>query len=542
MIRYADVVIIGGGCTGLGVARDLTLRGLKVILLEQEDLAHGATGHFHGLLHSGGRYVVSDPISARECCAENSILRRVAAACIEDTGGYFVATAHDDPAYEAEFLAGCRAVGIPVEEISPAEARRQEPYLTPHLRRAFVVPDAAIDGFDLVRANARAIVEGGGEVWTHHRAIGLDAQNGRVRGVRVQDTLNGEEAAIRCAFVVNAGGAWAGQVAKLAGVELELILSKGTMIIVNHRWANHVLNRCRHPDDGDILVPAKQVCIIGTTAITVENAEQTAVEPHEIAEMLDAGEELMPGFKMVRFLRAYAGLRPLYQEKKAPSSDARDVTRGYFVLDHEARDGVKGFISVVGGKLTTYRKMAEDVADLVCRKAGIHQPCRTADVPLPGSEGWADARQIASEYGLPLYTVQRLVHRHSANIHRVLADVKANPALKSHICLCEPVIEAEIRYCVRQQWVRTLNDLRKRTRLGTGPCQGMGCTLKAAAILADELGADLSYARRQVEEFLQERWSGRRPVLGGMQLAQEELARAYYQCLSDFRDTETRHG
>jgi glycerol-3-phosphate dehydrogenase len=127
-----------------------------------------------------------------------------------------------------------------------------------------------------------------------------------------------------------------------------------------------------------------------------------------------------------------------------------------------------------------------------------------------------------------------LAQRHGPNVHHVLAEVKANPRLKSHVCICEPVIEAEIRYCVRQQWVRTLDDLRKRTRLGTGPCQGTGCTLKAAAILADALGQDLDYARRQVEEFLQERWAGRRPVLGGAPLAQEELLRAYYQCLGGF--------
>ena len=542
MTKQTDVVVIGGGCTGLGIARDLTLRGIRVSLIEQADLAHGATGHFHGLLHSGGRYVISDPVSARECYAENQILRRVAPACIEDTGGYFAATDSDDPAYEASFLAGCQAAGIPVEEISPGEARRQEPYLTRHLRRVFAVPDGAIDGFDLARANARAVSESGGEIWTHSKVTAILCEQGQVRGVRVRHTLDETESEIRCDYVVNAGGAWAGQIAKLAGVNLDMILSKGSMIIVNHRWTNRVLNRCHPPSDGDILVPAKQVCILGTTAITVDDPDRVCVEPHEVTSLLDAGDALVENLHAARLYRAYAGVRPLYQERKATTGGARDVSRGYFVLDHESRDGLKNLVSVVGGKLTTYRKMAEDAADLICRKVGLACACRTAEIPLPGNEGWADARAVAAEYGLPVYTAQRLVQRHGTNVHHVLTEVKANPRLKSHICICEPVIEAEIRYCVRQQWVRTLDDLRKRTRLGTGPCQGTGCTLKAAMILADALGQDLGYARQQVEEFLQERWAGRRPVLGGVQLAQEELLRAYYQCLGNFSQSQEMRG
>jgi len=534
MTTRTDVVVIGGGCTGTGVARDLALRGMGVILLEQVDLAYGATGRFHGLLHSGGRYVVSDPTSARECREENAILRRVAAACIEDTGGFFVATEDDDPAYEARFLAGCRTAGIPVEEISPSEARREEPYLTPRLRRVFRVPDAAIDGFDLVRANARGTVEGGGEVWTHHRAIAIHVRDDAVCGVRARDMLTGEEREIACDWVVNAAGGWAEGVAALAGVPLKLVLSKGTMIVANHRWCNHVLNRCRYPTDGDILVPAKQVCIVGTTALTVPQPEALGIEPHEVDEMVAAGNDLVPGFRGARLLRAYAGVRPLYQDAGDQSVDTRDVTRGYVVLDHEARDGVARLISVVGGKLTTYRRMAEEAVDLLCRKAGIRQPCRTANVPLPGSELWLDAKEVAAKYGLPLYTTQRLLQRHGPNAERILADTLAAPHLKSHICICEPVIEAEIRYVIRYQWVRTLNDLRKRTRLGTGPCQGTGCTLKAAAILADELGCDINQVRQQVADFLQERWAGRQPVLEGVQLAQEELVRAAYRCAGEF--------
>src|SRR4030042_6304531 len=112
-----DILVIGGGATGTGVLRDLAMRGFKCILLERRDLAYGTTGRFHGLLHSGGRYVVKDPVAARECYEENQILRRIMPQCIEDTGGYFVLTAQDDPAYVHKFLEGCQKAGIPTQAI-----------------------------------------------------------------------------------------------------------------------------------------------------------------------------------------------------------------------------------------------------------------------------------------------------------------------------------------------------------------------------------------------------------------------------------------
>src|SRR5215217_1244658 len=124
-----DVLVIGGGGTGAGIAWDAALRGYDVILVDRADLAEGTSGRFHGLLHSGGRYVVKDPIAARECIAENEILRSVASATIEDTGGLFVTTPDDDAAYGDQFLTGCREAGVPAEEIDVAEALRSEPRL-----------------------------------------------------------------------------------------------------------------------------------------------------------------------------------------------------------------------------------------------------------------------------------------------------------------------------------------------------------------------------------------------------------------------------
>ncbi len=134
-----DVVVIGGGSTGAGVVRDVAMRGYSAVLLDRADLGQGTTGRFHGLLHSGGRYVVSDPLSATECAQENAILARIQASAIETTGGYFVTCPGDDPAFADKFLAGAAATGVPAHEIAVAEALRNEPRLNPGIMRAVEV-------------------------------------------------------------------------------------------------------------------------------------------------------------------------------------------------------------------------------------------------------------------------------------------------------------------------------------------------------------------------------------------------------------------
>src|SRR4051795_13741527 len=163
-----EVLVIGGGATGVGTAWDAALRGFDVVLVERSDLVEGTSGRFHGLLHSGGRYVVKDPLAAKECVDENALLRRLMPDCIEDTGGLFVTTVEDDPAYAERFLDGCRGASLPVEELEVAEALRREPRLNPRIRRAFTVPDGSIDAWKTAWSLARGATAHGARVLTYH--------------------------------------------------------------------------------------------------------------------------------------------------------------------------------------------------------------------------------------------------------------------------------------------------------------------------------------------------------------------------------------
>ena len=509
----ADVLVIGGGATGAGVAWDAALRGFDVILVDRGDLAEGTSGRFHGLLHSGGRYVVKDPVAAEECVAENAILRRVIPDCIEDTGGLFVVTPEDDPEYGDRFMDGCRAVSLPAEEIPVAEALRMEPRVNPGIKRAFTVPDAGIDAWKTVWSFARGAAAHGARILTYHEVVDLHRADGAVTGARLRDTRSGEELDVEAGFVINASGAWAAQIVRMAGIEgIGVIPGKGIMIAMNHRLVNTVVNRCTMPADGDILVPIRTVSVIGTTDIRAADPDEIPVTQDEVDQMLLDGERLVPGFRQGRALRVWAGVRPLFQDEKSgpAAADTRDVSRTHAVVDHAERDGVERLLTMSGGKLTTLRLMAQDIVDAMCRQLGEDRPCRTATVPPPGNED-------GSYYHLG----QRLERREATLLDEQL------------ICECELIGRTSLEETLRRRGTTNLDDIRRSLRLGMGPCQGGFCIYRATGIMHGVGRLDGEQASASLRAFLEERWKGVWPILYGDQLRQARLDDWIFQGLLD---------
>lgn len=513
--RQTDVLVIGGGMTGAGVLRDLALRGIRATLVERGDFASGTTGRYHGLLHSGGRYVTKDPASARDCARENAILRRILPGCIEDTGGLFVVTPWDAPEYAEQFVAGCREHGVPCEEIPVREALRREPGLNPRISRAFLVPDGAADSFLSVGVNLASAREYGAAALNYQRVTAFLRAGGRVVGAMLEDRRNGEMWRIEAGLTINAAGAWAGRIGALAGAPITIVPGKGTMVALNHRLVNTVINRCKPPADGDILVPIRTVCVIGTTDRHVEDADDTSIAADEIAFMLDEGEKLVPGLARSRALRAWAGARPLYKDVDAPAGD-RDLSRDFKLLDHHERDGVDGFISIVGGKYTTYRLMAERTVDLAASRLGVTAPCRTADEPMP-----------SRPYDPATGPTSRLFW-----MGQPLAEVEAERSYGDLLCECELITRDRLAAALADG-AANLDDVRRTVRLGMGPCQGGFCVYRAAALLheipdPDGTPKDVAATNLALTDFLEERWRGITPVLWGDQLRQERLDELIY--------------
>jgi glycerol-3-phosphate dehydrogenase len=512
-----EVLVIGGGATGAGVLRDVAMRGFDAVLVDRADLGEGTTGRYHGLLHSGGRYVVKDPVSAEECIAENVVLRRIAGECIEDTGGMFVTTPWDDPEYADRFLKGCHATGVPVEEIPVGEALGREPRLNPRISRAFLVPDCAMDAWKTIWACVRSAQVHGARALPYHPVVRILRDGDRIDGAVCRDERSGEELTIDARFTINATGVWAGRLADLAGCPgVTVVPGKGIMIATNHRLVNTVVNRCELPGDGDIIVPIRTVSVIGTTDTEADDPDDLEITRDEVHEMLEAGERLVPGFLASRQLRVWAGARPLFQDAKAGADDTRDISRGLALVDHARRDGVGGFITITGGKATTFRLMAEVAVDAMCEQLGEQRPCRTADEELPGES--PDGH----------YWLGSRLARHERAMHD-----------DQLICECELVPRRALEAAIARQDTDNLDDVRRVLRLGMGPCQGGFCIYRATGILHGERRLDGPGANASLLAFLQERWKGVQPILFGDQLRQARLDDWIFQGLLDVEHLAT---
>ncbi|MEW6623771.1 MAG: FAD-dependent oxidoreductase [Bacillota bacterium] len=489
MGHKVQVVVIGGGATGAGILWDLTLRGIESLLVERDDLATGTSGRFHGLLHSGARYVVNDIHSAAECIQENKILREIAPHCIEDTGGVFVATTDDDFGYIEKWLAGCQKAGIQAEEISSGELLSLEPALTGDITKAFNVPDAAVDGFKLVTANAVSAQKKGAKVKTYTEIINFKIENDKVQGVYLKNKFSQREEFVECDFVINATGAWVGQVAALAGQDINVSPDKGVLVVVNHRITKRIINHLRPPGNGDIFVPHGTVTIFGTTSRPTFDPDDSEVFLDEVLELLNEGTKLVPELKEMRIIRAFAGTRPLYEPDGM--AKGRQATREFFLIDHKEA-GLDGLVSVVGGKLTTYRLMAKAAVDFVANKLGVDKPCCT----------------------------------HIEKLINPLTTKKLGYG--PYICQCELVNKEMLDQAVMGKEHFILSDVGRLTRLGLGPCQGIFCNLRAAGYYHQARKLEISEANKLLKDRVQERWKGNRAVLWGEQIKEVELSRAVY--------------
>ena len=525
-----DAIIIGGGITGAGVARDCSLRGLKVLLVEKQDFTNGATGRNHGLLHSGARYAVNDAESASECIKENMILRKIARHCVDETDGLFITLPEDDLSYQKTFVESCEKAGIRAEIIDPEEAKRLEPSVNPALTGAVRVPDASIDPFHLTTANIIDARRHGATILNYHEVTDLIVENGVVKGVTLRNNHTGETSEAYARITINAAGIWGHLVAKRAGITINMFPAKGTLLIFGHRVNNMVINRCRKPANADILVPDDVVCVIGTTSdrVPFDTIDDLKVTPDEVDLLIREGEKLAPALSTTRILRAYCGVRPLVASDDDPSG--RNISRGIVCLDHKVRDGLDGFITITGGKMMTYRMMAEVATDLACKKLGINVACTTADMPLPGSELKPEISH--GELFSPSFNAAH--GRHGTMADAIKYGDKEDDAL---VCECEEVSVGEVKYAAEKLHVHNLMNLRRRTRVGMGTCQGELCTCRAANIICTN---NVTASEEGLKDFLNERWKGVRPVAWGQALGEAQLAATIYQALCGLDKINTK--
>ena len=328
-------------------------------------------------------------------------------------------------------------------------------------------------------------------------------------------------------MVVNAAGIWGQRIAEYADLKIRMFPAKGSLLIFESRINQHVINRCRPPADADILVPGDTISLIGTTSthIDYQDIDRCRVTADEVDILLREGEKLAPVMANTRILRAYCGVRPLVASDDDPSG--RNVSRGIVLLDHAERDGLEGFITITGGKLMTYRLMAEWATDAICRKLNHSRPCTTADTPLPGSQEPVE-KTLQRMISLPAPLRGSAVYRHGDRTPTWLGNSRLH---RSVVCECEAVTAGEVEYAVENLAVNNLLDLRRRTRVGMGTCQGELCACRASGLLQRFNVTTSTQSLAQLSNFLNERWKGVQPIAWGDALRESELTRWVYQGL-----------
>ena len=369
-----SIIIIGGGIGG-AIAHDLTQRGYRVTLFERGPLLSGSTGRHHGLLHSGARYALHDLEAARECWTENQILRQIAPQGLEQNNGLFVAVGEADRAFQDDFLHRCHLAGIPARVLSVSRARQMEPELSPILLAAVEVPDATMDAWRLAMHFFATARTNGADIRQFSEVTAIVRNEHQAMGVKVFDHRTHRSYVQRGDIVVNAAGPWAHKVAALLGIGLPVKPAPGVMVSIARRLTRAVINRLHPAGEGDIVVPQRNQSLLGTTVWLADDPDQVQMPGGHVRRIVDACAMMVPKVATMPVHAAWCASRPLIVRDSA--QDPSKISRTFDCIDHAAEDGIEGFVSVLGGKATTMRGMAERTGDLINAKTGRDIPCRT---------------------------------------------------------------------------------------------------------------------------------------------------------------------
>jgi len=529
--RTFDVLVIGGGITGAGVALEAAARGLSVALVERGDFAQGTSSWSTKLIHGGLRYLpMLDIAQVREGLVEQNALFRNAPHLVRPVPflvplyrGARRPLGLDLPGplraglpaglgmglWAYDLLAGRRGRYRHRRLTADGAAALVPPIRLEGLRLAYLYYDGLTDDARLTLTVLQTAASLGAVVANYLEATALVTDGGRVAGARLTNRISGERVTVSARTTINAAGVWAEQVARLAGPAppFRIRRAKGVHIVLpNTRLGmGRTVLVLPETDDGRIafIVPWQGALLVGTTDTEWTRTDnEPEITGDDVTYLLDHASRFLAAPLSPRdVVGAFAGLRPLISAGGAAS--ARLSRR------HQVVPSAPGFYSVIGGKLTTFRRMAEDVMNLATgRRAGT--PSRTRTLPLAGGEGLGEAipalRARARRLRLPRATLLHLIRSRGTGASAVLDRVEERPALGEPLCRGWPHIGAEAVVAVREEMATTLADvLVRRTRLALLlPGQGMEIAARVAALMGDELAWSQDVRAAQVAEYSRE--------------------------------------
>ena len=518
--RAVDLLVIGGGIVGAGVARDAAMRGLRTVLVEQNDLAFGTSSRSSRLIHGGLRYLEHGELRlVFESLRERAVLRRIAPHLVWPLP--FVFPVHDgDRLRRWQVAAGMWMYDLLslFRNVSPHKMLGKRALLTrePGLRatglrggaRYF---DAQCDDARLVVATARSAHEHGATILTYTTVTGLTLDGGRVTGATVRDVRTGREATFRASIVVNATGPWVDQIRRMEDPRAPrlLRLTKGTHAVVpRERMGNHEAITFTSPLDGRLMfvLPWGAWSYIGTTDTdTAESPDEVRASSEDIRYLLRSANSRFPNAHLGEedVVATWAGLRPLIEDGAVR---ATSVSR-----EHVISDGPGGMVTIAGGKLTTYRLMAAEVVDHLVRRLntearGTWPPDAGTELePLPGGESasLATIRTLGIDSGVDVATVEHMLRHYGTEAAGIFNLMRSEPGLADRLQPDHPAVSAEVLHAARKEFARTVADVlvRRIHLFYETRDQGAAAATRTAELLGRELHWTLADQQREVAAY-----------------------------------------
>ncbi len=530
-----DVVVIGGGVNGAGVARDAAMRGLSVALFERNDLAFGASGNSSGMIHGGVRYLTYDPHVTETSCRDSGHIQAIAPHLLfripflmpVRTGlaknVYFALL---DAFFDTYDRYQPLKRGKPHAVLQADEVRALEPGIAGDLVGAMSWDEWGIDGPRLCVANAIDARERGAKLFLGVTVEAVERREGSGEpvAVRFRDRHTGKAGRLTTTAVVNATGAWSPITASFAGMppsNARVRPGKGIHVVYDRRLSNYAISASAIDGRQVFIEPWQNMTIVGTTDDDYYgDLDDVRATSEEVRYLVQGVARVFPAIRSARAIGTYAGVRPtLHTFGKYEDALSRD----HKVIDH-APHGAPNVYSMIGGKLASYRLFAEDMVDILAQRfdLGVHTTTHTS--PLPGGDRAVDPFAFAERAGIDAVAARRIVYRHGSRAERIEERIHERPREAVTVCACEPVTEAEVRYVLQNEQPRTVADVARRTRLGLGACGGMRCAARCGQIVAEELHLPPREGLRQASRFLLQRAQARVVALGPEQARQEAFA------------------
>ncbi len=512
-----DVLVIGGGVTGAGVALDAVARGYKVALVEKIDFASGTSSKSTKLVHGGIRYLPNFDFGlVHEALVERGLLLQNAPFLVEPVGfvlpiyegdrhpvgmpfttpgGIGLGFLLDVGLWMYDLMAGRRNVKRHrrlsrkrVLELAPA-------LVTDRLKEGFMYYDGQTNDVRLTMALLRTAATYGAAIANYAEVTSFVSEDGKVCGAKVCDHISEQELTIHARYVVNATGIFSEMVEALTGAapQAKIEPSKGVHLVFSRETLKLGKHAIVLPETDDkrilFIVPWESRAVFGTTDTGTGDLDHPTVSHNDIAYLLEhLNRYLSVNVTEADIISTYAGYRPLVKPNSAGQSTAR-LSRSHSVLQSPT-----GLVTIVGGKLTTYRRMAQDTLDVLSKRDGVKPVHPTENLPLQGSAGWPNQQKVLAKRGIKLglsgEAVEHLGKSYGREASTLLDMIEADSALAQRLISDLPYLRVEVIYACRNEMALTPYDiLGRRTSITLEDRQrGLGIVDDVALLMAQELG------------------------------------------------------